>query len=120
MKYCQDCGTLLKGRTDKKFCDDYCRCHYNNELNRNRDQDFKKINNILKKNTSILEKLIEQGIKNSTPHSLSAAGFNFNFLTHQLQEQNGEMTIYCYNYGYIKINEEQLVLKQVTHPLYFK
>lgn len=117
MKYCQDCGAMLKGRIDKKFCDDYCRCHYNNEINRNRDQDFKKINSILKKNAGILEKLIQHGVKTSTPHLLSGAGFNFNFFTHQLQEQNGEITIYCYNYGYIKINEQQLVIKQVTHSL---
>lgn len=117
MKYCQDCRTILKGRIDKKFCDDYCRCHYHNNINRGRDQDFKKINSILKKNTCILEKLIEQGIKTSTLHLLSAAGFNFSFFTHQLAEQNGEISIYCYNYGYMKINAEHLVIKQVTHSL---
>ncbi|AMQ00379.1 hypothetical protein AY601_3513 [Pedobacter cryoconitis] len=117
MKYCQDCGTILKGRTDKKFCDDYCRCHYNNDINRDREQDFKKINSILRKNANILEKLVGQGIRISTPHLLSAAGFNFTFFTHQLNEQNGEICIYCYNYGYVKINEGQLVIKQVTHSL---
>ena len=29
-KKCLSCGKLLKGRVDKKFCDDYCRNNYNN------------------------------------------------------------------------------------------
>lgn len=118
MKYCQDCGTILKGRTDKKFCDDHCRCHYNNAMNRDRDINFKQINHILKKNTCILEKLIRQDIKITTFQLLSANGFNFSFFTHHLAEQNGEIYICCYNYGYKKINEEELAIKQVSHLLH--
>lgn len=29
---CLNCDKTLKGRTDKKFCDDYCRNSYNNQL----------------------------------------------------------------------------------------
>jgi len=29
-KTCLACGKILKGRVDKKFCDDYCRNNYNN------------------------------------------------------------------------------------------
>ncbi|MGY0040302.1 hypothetical protein [Pedobacter sp. NJ-S-72] len=102
MKYCQDCGAILRGRTDKKFCDDHCRGHFNNAANRDRDINFKQINRILKKNTGILEKLVQQGVKTTTFHLLSASGFNFCFSTHQLDEQNGEICICCYNYGYKK------------------
>ena len=31
---CLECGTVLKGRSDKKFCSDYCRNTYNNKVNR--------------------------------------------------------------------------------------
>ena len=30
-KVCTLCSKTLKGRSDKKFCDDYCRSAYNNE-----------------------------------------------------------------------------------------
>ena len=119
MKYCQDCGTILRGRTDKKFCDDHCRGHFNNAANRDRDINFKQINRILKKNTGILEKLVQQGIKITTFNLLSATGFNFGFFTHQLAEQNGEICICCYNYGYKKINEVELTIKQVSHLLHY-
>ena len=118
MKYCQDCGTIIKGRTDKKFCDDHCRGHYNNAANRDRDINFKQINRILKKNTGILEKFVQQGVQITTFPILSATGFNFSFFTHQLYDQNGEICICCYNYGYKKLNEVELTIKQVSHLLH--
>ena len=32
-RYCLDCGAVLHGRADKKFCNDQCRNNYNNQLN---------------------------------------------------------------------------------------
>ncbi len=29
---CQQCGKPVKGRIDKRFCDDFCRNAYNNNL----------------------------------------------------------------------------------------
>ncbi|RYF12576.1 MAG: DUF2116 family Zn-ribbon domain-containing protein, partial [Flavobacteriales bacterium] len=29
-RFCLDCNTEIKGRADKKFCDDQCRNNYNN------------------------------------------------------------------------------------------
>ncbi|MFA6947300.1 MAG: DUF2116 family Zn-ribbon domain-containing protein, partial [Pedobacter sp.] len=29
---CLDCGAALRGRTDKKFCDDQCRSNFNNRM----------------------------------------------------------------------------------------
>ncbi|QNK62194.1 hypothetical protein H7F33_16865 [Pedobacter sp. PAMC26386] len=120
MKYCQDCGAMLRGRADKKFCDDHCRCHYNNAINKIRDSGFKEINRILKKNTDILEKFSQQGIHQTTQRILSATGFNFSFSTHRLYDKKGETCICCYNYGYITINEEELTILQTTHLLYNK
>jgi hypothetical protein len=31
-KTCLQCGTELRGRIDKKFCDDQCRTAYNNSI----------------------------------------------------------------------------------------
>jgi hypothetical protein len=30
IKKCLACNKTLRGRADKKFCDDYCRSNYNN------------------------------------------------------------------------------------------
>lgn len=110
MEYCLDCGMKLKGRKDKKFCDNYCRNHYNNVLNRDRDAVLKKINNILKRNEAILKRLNQNGVTRLTQNMLIAAGFDFNFFTHQVQAGTGETYNCCYHYGYRIINEEELTV----------
>lgn len=39
-KKCLECGEKIVGRADKKFCNDYCRNAYNNNLHK----DSKKLN----------------------------------------------------------------------------
>ncbi|MET1055360.1 MAG: hypothetical protein ABWY16_08640 [Pedobacter sp.] len=113
MNYCLDCGGKLSGRLDKKFCDDYCRGHYNNQLNKNKNTTLKEINNILKKNAAILKKLEERGITRSSQQILTVAGFNFNFYTHQVYGQMGELYHCCYNYGYCFMAEGEIVLRVI-------
>ena len=57
-KTCLQCGKTLRGRADKKFCDDYCRNNYNNQLKANTNNYVRNINNALGKNRRILEKYI--------------------------------------------------------------
>jgi hypothetical protein len=113
MNHCLDCGGKLSGRLDKKFCDDYCRGHYNNQLNKNKNAKLKEINSILKKNAAILEKLEEKGITTFNQQMLEIAGFDFNYFTHQVHGQQGELYHCCYNYGYCFVNEDKLVLKVI-------
>jgi hypothetical protein len=42
---CLACDKPLKGRTDKKFCDDYCRNNYNNQLKAAKNNVVRNINN---------------------------------------------------------------------------
>uniref|UniRef100_UPI00374D4ADE DUF2116 family Zn-ribbon domain-containing protein n=2 Tax=Ferruginibacter sp. TaxID=1940288 RepID=UPI00374D4ADE len=57
-KKCLTCGKTIKGRTDKKFCDDYCRNGYNNQLKAGDNNYVRNINNALRKNRRILESLL--------------------------------------------------------------
>lgn len=54
---CLDCGTILRGRSDKKFCDDQCRSHYNNQIKAGMQSAMKPVNAILRKNHAILSRL---------------------------------------------------------------
>lgn len=116
MEYCLDCRMELRGRTDKKFCDDHCRGHYNNNLNRDRYAIFKDINSILRRNEAILEKFKKKGIAKLTADVLSAAGFNFNFFTHQVRCEDGTVCHYCYQHGYRHINRKELALLGIPVP----
>ena len=59
-KTCVSCGKTLKGRVDKKFCDDYCRNNYNNQQKAKGSQSsyVRNINNTLLKNRRILEGIL--------------------------------------------------------------
>lgn len=116
MECCQDCGSKLAGRIDKKFCSDICRSNYNNMLNKKRDTALKQINSILKKNVIILQKLNGYGIKALQPSLLETAGFNFNFFTHQVILDQGKKYNCCYNYGYHMINKEEIELITINEP----
>ena len=59
-KLCLTCSKPIKGRTDKKFCDDYCRNNYNNQLKSSTTNINKNINNTLGKNRRILENFFKE------------------------------------------------------------
>lgn len=52
---CIDCGAPLNGRADKRFCDDYCRIHYNNKMKSGSNNLVRNINNALKKTETFLQ-----------------------------------------------------------------
>lgn len=56
-KKCLECGEKIVGRADKKFCNDYCRNAYNNNLHKDSKNLIRNINNKLKKNYKILSEL---------------------------------------------------------------
>lgn len=113
-KNCLACGKPVKGRSDKKFCDDYCRNVYNNQANGVNSGVVRNINNDLKKNRQILASLIPGGqetIKISRS-KLTHLGFKFKWMTHQYTNSKGQVYFYCYDYGYLPIeNDFYLVVR---------
>jgi hypothetical protein len=107
---CIDCGTPLIGRSDKKFCDDYCRTHFNNQLHKEENIVLKEINKILRKNKLILERLYTTGKITHDRTALLAAGFNFDYFTHQQYDGKGEISISCYEYGYRPMENGKLLI----------
>ncbi len=109
-RLCLDCGKAVKGRTDKKFCDDSCRNNYNNHLKIDDGFLLKKINAILKKNRTILLTLNPEGKIKVSRKKLLTAGFNFEFHTHYYQTQNGNLYTFCYEHGYLSLAEDEFLL----------
>lgn len=112
-KVCLDCGSPLRGRADKKFCNDLCRNNYNNKLNSNSYNLVRNINNILKRNRRILEELNPTGKTKTTKAKMAAKGFDFKYLTNKYDTQNGKTYHFCYEYGYLPLeNDEVLLVKR--------
>jgi len=112
---CLTCCKPLRGRADKKFCDDYCRNTFNNNLKSTSNNFVRNINNALGKNRRILEGLIPQGedtIK-TNKESLQQLGFQFKYFTHTYTTRTGKIYYYCYDHGYLPLeNDLYLVVKR--------
>lgn len=96
-KQCTFCNLPLKGRTDKKFCDDTCRISYHNNL-RNHGFYVKWVNRSLSKNRRILKKIMELGMKSVPMNVLEYYGFSMNGLTGIESGEEGRFHFRCYEY----------------------
>ncbi len=112
-KYCLECGEPIKGRADKKFCDDQCRSNYNNKANNDFTVEMRQINTLLRKNRKILEEVAgAEGRGKISKIKLSEKGFNFKYITHTHTTLKGTVYKLCYDYGYLPIeNDFIMVLK---------
>ncbi len=114
IKNCLLCKKPLKGRSDKKFCDDYCRAAYNNDLKGPVNNHVRNINNALGKNRRILDGLLgTDEIARSTKEKLLQKGFLFKYFTHQYLNKKGQTYFFVYNMGYLPLdNDRFLIVKQ--------
>ena len=117
MKSCLACGKTLKGRIDKKFCDDYCRNNYNNRQKARGGYSklVRNINNALLKNRKILENILpgDEETAKANEEKLQRLGFQFRYLTHSYTTKTGKTYFYCYDYGYLPLdNDWYLIVKR--------
>jgi len=105
-KTCLDCGDPLKGRTDKKFCSDQCRNSYNNRLNTESTNLVRNVNAILRKNRRILTELNPTDKTTVHKDKLVNRGFNFSYFTSTYTTQKGHTYKFCYEYGYLPIEND--------------
>ena len=111
-KTCLSCGAAIKGRADKKFCDDQCRNTYNNQQNSDSNNLVRNINNILRKNRRILEELntAEGGITKLPKSKLQERGYNFTYFTNTLTTKAGKTYYFCYEHGFQPIENDWVML----------
>ena len=110
-RLCLACGKPLKGRTDKKFCDDYCRNAHNNKNKAEEPLVVKELWHLLKKNRRILEEMLgaEEMIKQPRTKFITK-GFQFNYHTHQYTNKKGNIYTFCFEYGYLSLEGDWLLI----------
>jgi len=102
-KYCLECGQVILGRADKKFCSDYCRNAYNNRKNKASSNLIRTTNNRLKKNWRILEQFNTSGKTKIHKSKLENAGFDFNLFTSIYTTKKQSTYYFVYDQGYLDI-----------------
>ena len=107
---CLECGEILKGRADQKFCDDQCRSAYNNRKFSDSYNFIRRINRTLKKNRKILEELNPGGKITIPKNLLEKKGFDFMYHTHTYTNRNGQTYYFCYEHGYLELDNNKFLL----------
>ena len=99
---CACCGDRIRGRSDKRFCDDGCRNRWHNQNRRapKMSDRARSVQRQLIKNRSILLTLLQTRkrclVKRET---LIRAGFYFEVYSHKTK-YSGRVRTYCLDVGY--------------------
>jgi hypothetical protein len=111
VRKCLFCEKTLNGRADKKFCNDYCRNAYNNQLKSANNPVIRNINNILIKNRRILDAILgKEEIAKSTKEKLLHQGFNFKYFTHNYTNKKSNVYFFCYELGYLPLEHDWFLI----------
>src|SRR5690554_1929992 len=83
MKKCLNCETLIVGRSDKLFCDGYCKSSFHYKKKKEKEKSlFKTIDNQIKTNRRLLKLFNKAGKAVIRKEELIAEGFNPKYFTH--------------------------------------
>jgi predicted nucleic acid-binding Zn ribbon protein len=109
---CQVCGHPFVGRSDKKYCSDQCRAVVNNRKKKADagERMMLDLNCILRKNRSILKNMSPLGKTTTRQEYLAMQGFDFRYHTHQYQTLKGNTYTFCYDFGYLLLPAEKVLI----------
>ena len=115
MRTCEECGTELTGRSDKRFCSDYCRNTFHNRRHSKRNRSRSIVHSKLRKNQEILSALLRHRTKRVIPkEQLLQQGFDFNYLTEIKRFKDNKSYFYIYEFGYRILEMQKLLLVRKT------
>jgi hypothetical protein len=110
IRICLNCKKpIKKGRADRKYCDEGCKNEYHNNQKSITRMEILRIDAALRNNRRILRKVLgtktEEIVRKET---LLKMGFEFTYHTHHvISTYQSNEYIFCYNYGYWKMEEEK-------------
>jgi len=107
---CIECGEVLLGRSDQKFCNDHCRNAYNNRIDVDTKKLIRNTNNRLRKNYKTLLTLNPLGKTKVTRLRLHSNNFDFNFFTSIYRTKAGKTYYYVYDQGYLELENDYFLL----------
>lgn len=96
---CRNCGAPIRGRIDKKFCDDACRSSFHNQINGEMTQIMRNTHRMLRRNWKILTRHFNQGECVLDYDRIHEEGFNANLVTGYVFEES-TIKYRCYEYTF--------------------
>jgi hypothetical protein len=112
LKNCPECGEVIRGRSDKKFCSPDCRTYFHNKHRGFETNMMRAINCVLQRNRRILMECAAGSPNSRVPvFSLQSRGFDFSFYTHCRPDRKGREVIFCYDYGYQRLDQSKVLIR---------
>lgn len=107
MAKCLECNEEINGRSDKKFCSSYCKSAYHYRIKKEEKKSlFRQIDEQLKMNRRLLKEYNKAGKSIIRKDTLISEGFNPRYFTHYWKAQNGNLYLFCYEYGFMEKKEK--------------
>ena len=104
---CLECGDkIYYGRSDKKFCSEECRTKHHNHLARSGKGARRRVIAALDRNYSILEGLLDSGVKTISLREAASIGFNPEFLT-AFSKRGVHREYFCFDITY-RMSQDRL------------
>jgi hypothetical protein len=106
MKKCLNCKEIIIGRSDKLFCDVYCKSSYYYKKKQSEKKSlYEIIDKQLKTNRKLLKSFNKAGKAVVRKEELIAEGFSPKYFTHFWKNKKGDVYLFCYEFGYLAKNE---------------
>lgn len=106
-KCCKHCGEEIQGRSDKLFCNPYCKSNFHYSQNKEEpDSMYKKIEKQLNKNRKLLQFYNQSGKATIRKEKLIEAGFNPRLMTHYWKNSKNEVYFFCFEMGFRELKEK--------------
>lgn len=103
---CAECGDVIVGRTDKKYCGDQCRFLANNRKKTATEWPILELNKTLRKNRSILKTLCPVGRSVVRKEVLDALQYDGSVFSSIYVTARKQIYYLCYEYGFTPIMEK--------------
>ncbi|MBN2682166.1 MAG: hypothetical protein JXR58_06630 [Bacteroidales bacterium] len=110
MRICIQCNERFSGRSDKKFCSDYCRNQYNYSKSRYAEKDILDLHCRIRKNHRIICNIYKSGCGKIDINILKGLGYNLEIVT-GINLENSIFSIYDISF---KFEENYLVFLHET------
>lgn len=101
---CLQCSKTLTGRSDKKFCDAYCRNVYNNQHKASDEQYILLVNSRIRRNRRILKGLSPEGKATVRKEVLDQMGYDYNYFS-GLFKTKASLYYLVYDYAFSPLFE---------------
>lgn len=103
---CIECDGPLEGRVDKIFCCAYCKSSFHYRKYQDEGETlYRQIDKQLKMNRRLLKHFNNAGKSTIRAETLTKAGFNPSYFTHYWKNPKGQVYLFCYDVGFLKLKE---------------